>query len=716
MKYKYVKQKILVTLLILLVICCLANYAIAKEKNDNSSVIVSNDREPRIIVDVANKDFLIVKFHDEEGISIKKTSVLFDKKKINIELIESSDGAYTNTGKSIKDIKGKDKYSGKRYDYGIKIKRSNLTTDYKYITINTYDYRENCYLKESFQAKTLKGSEDGKWYITDIAPRVSTKIINNNLNIYAKDNCGIKSIKVLSNKTNEEIYSFFASNTSKKSQTKVITSNGKTYPTEIVEEISMLNLEKARTDDNKYKVKVISEDFCGVKNEKTMIITLKSDIKEKSISLAKKTIALDVNKKELLNVEWNPPIVSDRSIKWESSNKNVAEVNTNGYVKGIGKGEAIITATSANGKKSSCKVKVSELEMKIDVIGHSNNSQGWGDAVIVNSENDYLLMDLYSYSGQDDIIKYLKKNNIKKFDVYISHYDPDHIGIINGEEKNKNTFKYLLNNYEIGTVYLPYKDISKGKINSTFYDLITYVEESNKIKKNKTEIVCLNSAIGNGKYKSKKTGNKYQITNKFKIGSCTAKVIFGPYSDAKDENEASLVTMIKNNSGNIKYLTAGDIDKKVEKTMIDRNMNLKADIFKCNHHGAYTSNSYDFIKAVNPDYYFINFIYYVENKNNIKHFKQIDSKIWQRDRIKDTINNLRYSNGFATSYNGQIEFQIYNTGEIRAKVERNNHIESINVGKDKDGNSIIEKYNFCKDKKIIISEKMKKSIRNKYSK
>ena len=726
MKDKFVKLKIIVAILILLVICSLTNVVIAIDKKENVAVKVRNNREPRIIVDVTNKDYLIIKFHDNEGISTKKTNVNFDKKKINLELIESSNGAYTNNGQQIKSINNKsksnnkenskNKYSGKRYDYGIKIKRSNLTTDYKYVTINAYDYKENCYLKESFKVKTLKKPESGKWYITDIAPRVTTKMINNNLNIYAKDNCGIKSIKVLSYKSNKEIYSFLAGNANKKDDAKAIIYNQKAYPIQITEKISMFNLENAKIDDNKYKIKVISEDFCGIKNEKTMIITIKSDIKEKSISLNKKTIAIDQGKKESLDVEWNPPIVSDRSIKWESSNKNVATVDINGYVKGIGKGETIITATSANGKKASCKVKVSELEMKIDVIGHSKNSQGWGDAIIVNSKDEYLLMDLFSYSSQEDIINYLNKNKIKKLNIYISHYDPDHIGIVNAEKNTQNTFKYLLYNYEIGKIYLPYKESSKAKVNPVFYDLINYVEEANKIQKNKTEVVCLNSAIGNGAYKNKKTGKKYNVTNKFKIGNCTAKVLFGPYSDAKDENEASLVTMIQNSSGNIKYLTAGDIDKKVEKILIDKGIDLKADIFKCNHHGAFTSNSDEFIKAVNPDYYFFNFIYYDENKNNKKIFKQIDSKIWQRDRVKDTINNLRYSNGFAASYNGQIEFQIYNTGEIRAKVERNNHIESINVGKDKDGNNIVEKYNFCKDQDIIISEKMKKSIRNKYSK
>ena len=50
-------------------------------------------------------------------------------------------------------------------------------------------------------------------------------------------------------------------------------------------------------------------------------------------------------------------------IKWSSSNKKVATVNSKGKVKGIGKGTAKITAT-VGGKKYTCKVTVKSIDSK----------------------------------------------------------------------------------------------------------------------------------------------------------------------------------------------------------------------------------------------------------------------------------------------------------------------------------------------------------------
>lgn len=48
----------------------------------------------------------------------------------------------------------------------------------------------------------------------------------------------------------------------------------------------------------------------------------------------------------------------DNSVKWSSSNKSVASVDSKGNVKTLKPGSATITATSSNGAKASCKIRV----------------------------------------------------------------------------------------------------------------------------------------------------------------------------------------------------------------------------------------------------------------------------------------------------------------------------------------------------------------------
>ena len=52
------------------------------------------------------------------------------------------------------------------------------------------------------------------------------------------------------------------------------------------------------------------------------------------------------------------PSNSATSFKWSSSNTSVATVDSTGKVKAVGKGTAVITVATFNGKKSTCTVTV----------------------------------------------------------------------------------------------------------------------------------------------------------------------------------------------------------------------------------------------------------------------------------------------------------------------------------------------------------------------
>lgn len=53
-----------------------------------------------------------------------------------------------------------------------------------------------------------------------------------------------------------------------------------------------------------------------------------------------------------------PTYATDKAITWTSSNSSVATVSQAGVVKGVVEGVATITATTSNGKKATCDVKV----------------------------------------------------------------------------------------------------------------------------------------------------------------------------------------------------------------------------------------------------------------------------------------------------------------------------------------------------------------------
>jgi len=63
-------------------------------------------------------------------------------------------------------------------------------------------------------------------------------------------------------------------------------------------------------------------------------------------------------------------------------------------------------------------------------------------------------------------------------------------------------------------------------------------------------------------------------------------------------NNSSLV--IKLLYENVSFLFTGDIEKEIEKHMVDKGIDLKADIIKVAHHGSDTSSTLEFIKEVNP--------------------------------------------------------------------------------------------------------------------
>lgn len=288
---KIIIKKVFIIFLVFIMFFCSTNttfiaYSINSQLETTSDITykeVVNNREPRLQFKRTDKNYLYIYLHDDSGIQTDKSYFMFNNKKYKVEKLEHINGAYTEGGKRYELFK-KGQYTGKRFDYGIKIKNSDLTTNYQTIFVFSYDYWGGCFIKETFKIKKYeKISKEGFYYTINNAPRVTLVLKNGKPQIDAIDYSGIKSIKIVAEKTKETVYSYSVLNnienidvsesSSKPNSEKsgYILKDNLYYPIRVIEDINMNTFKKSGIGNNRYKIRVIAEDISGIKNEKTMI-------------------------------------------------------------------------------------------------------------------------------------------------------------------------------------------------------------------------------------------------------------------------------------------------------------------------------------------------------------------------------------------------------------------------------------------------------------
>ena len=92
-----------------------------------------------------------------------------------------------------------------------------------------------------------------------------------------------------------------------------------------------------------------------------------------SISIDNSDISLFVGNIAIINATIEPTTATDKTIKWASTNQNVASVDTNGMVTANSVGVASITATASNGVSATCKVEVNE-DFAFEVVSITEKS------------------------------------------------------------------------------------------------------------------------------------------------------------------------------------------------------------------------------------------------------------------------------------------------------------------------------------------------------
>lgn len=228
----------------------------------------------------------------------------------------------------------------------------------------------------------------------------------------------------------------------------------------------------------------------------------------------------------------------------------------------------------------------------------------YGDSTLVESNGEYLLIDIGQYKSYPYVKAFLDSKGVTKLSLYYSHLHGDHNGGLSAISTGSNCgYDNLLHDYDVTAVYLPEPGI------------VTEVDYSTKY----TKIKKLYDKRG---YEGRNSENSIvylKAGSSFTFGDATVKVI-GPidYDDitiqsfldrgfSQDDaqngyiNNRSLVSQIT--CGSTTFLTCGDCSSEEESKLIKAyGDNLKADIYKLSHHGISSSNTKPFIDKVRASY------------------------------------------------------------------------------------------------------------------
>lgn len=276
--------------------------------------------------------------------------------------------------------------------------------------------------------------------------------------------------------------------------------------------------------------------------------------------------------------------------------------------------------------------------MKLTVIdyGSTKGSYGanYGDATLMESNGHYLLLDTCMPKGSTNVIKKLKSMGVKKLSVYISHYHDDHIGALPSILKD--------GYFSVEKIYLPdasymYGSNKDTKWFTTHSDL--YEQSVNLAKQKGVQVITLREG------------------DSLDCGLVHGRVLFQqlrPEFTGNKNDHGQVITYINNHSlvtmfecGKFRFLTAGDLEKSGEQELLDRGINISADIFKLSHHGGSSSNIQPFLNAVGAS------VYYYTNPNE-------RTKLLQEGWCKANVNYVQSRGGnlFHPLVNGHVTFSV----------------------------------------------------------
>ena len=187
---------------------------------------------------------------------------------------------------------------------------------------------------------------------------------------------------------------------------------------------------------------------------------------------------------------------------------------------------------------------------------------GQGLAILVRSGGENLLYDGGNRAHADEVVQYLKNQQVDTIDYMISsHYDEDHLG---GLVK-------CLDNFEVEHI-LGSDYVHTSELFNTFMNTATA-----------HAIIVEYPSVGD--------------TYEFGTGSFT---VMAPDGISQNSNDNSVVIRLVN--GNNSFMFMGDAEETSEQDMISTGMNLDCDVLSLGHHGSASSTTWDLLEASTPSW------------------------------------------------------------------------------------------------------------------
>lgn len=225
---------------------------------------------------------------------------------------------------------------------------------------------------------------------------------------------------------------------------------------------------------------------------------------------------------------------------------------------------------------------------------------GQGDAVLIECDGHFMLIDGGSKADSQRIYTVLKNSGAAHLDLVVAtHAHEDHIGGIPG------AFNYAGADATLCPVMSGDSD--------AFRDFARYAEQK-----------------GNG-ITVPSAGDTYAL------GGSTATIL--GLNEGTDANSSSIVLRI--DLGNVSFLFTGDAERPEEQMLLNAGAKLAATVLKVGHHGSDTSTTYPFLREIMPKVAVISVgagnVYGHPDDNPLSRLRDADVDVYRTDLQGDIV-------------------------------------------------------------------------------
>lgn len=225
---------------------------------------------------------------------------------------------------------------------------------------------------------------------------------------------------------------------------------------------------------------------------------------------------------------------------------------------------------------------------------------GQADSTLLQSGEDYCLVDAGDVDSQENLLNYLDQQGVTHLKLLVmSHPHADHIG----------SMKAVLEHVTVEQVLLPDFDKAPYPTTNVFRRVMETIADQN--------IPTVTAQPG----------------QTFSIGQATLTVLD---NGVETDNYNNISQVLYFDAPNLRVLLSGDGEKEVEQAALQAGTLPKVDVFKAAHHGSKTSNTLAFLQAIDPSYVVVSCgldnSYGHPNQEALENYNKIGAQVFRTDQ------------------------------------------------------------------------------------